>query len=153
MNVDEIEAKPKEVKVKVEPKDELETEELQNGLRVIEIETMNPKTLDTDVRKNLIGPCGHALKKPNMVHYQCPLCGIREFSSKKTLKDHMIKDHKNAKKLKMESCFKCGKKWYTKYGNRQSDYLREKFQKTHDGKITHLLEVHLVMREKEKCLK
>ena len=138
-------------KVKVEPRDEFEKEELQNGIQVIE--TMNPKTLDTDVRKNMIRPCGHTLKKPNMVHYQCPLCGIREFSSKKTLKEHMVKDHKHAKKLKKESCFKCGKKWYTKYGNRQSDYLREKFQKTHDCKIAHLLEVHLVMKEEEKCLK
>ena len=245
------------MKVKVEPKDEFENEELQSGLQVIEtIEIMKTNTLDAHGSNNQIKKCGHALQKnanvlfqccpfcgnnkfasrealkkhmmkkhsndkqlkkdfcfkcdknfglnrqfgrkykltmdykinhligvysdcvdsteteskvhvrkmpkvlvkptlaePNMAHYHCPLCGIREFSSKKTLKDHMIKDHKNSKKLKMESCFKCGKKWYTKYGNRQSDYLREKFQKNPDCKITHLLEVHLVMREKEKCPK
>ena len=74
MNIDEIEAKPKEVKVKVEPKDEFETEELQNGLRVIE--TMNPNTLDADtISKNLI-QCGHTctLKDKTKILYQCILC-------------------------------------------------------------------------------
>ena len=238
-NVEEVETKTNEMKVKVEPKDEFENEELQSGLQVIE--TVKTNTLDAHGSNNQIRKCTcvhvcvHALqekanvlnqccpfcgnnkfasrealkrhmmkkhsndkklkkdfcfkcdknfglnrqfgrkykltpdykinhligvysdcvdstlKKPNMVHYQCLLCGLGDFYSKKTLKDHMIKDHKNSKKLKKESCFKCGKKWYTKYGNRQSDYLREKVQKTHDCKVTHLLEVHLVM--KEKCLK
>ena len=240
-NVEEVKIKPKEMKVKVEPKDEFENEELQSGLQVIE--TVKTNTLDAHGSNNQIRKCTcvhvcvHALqekanvlnqccpfcgnnkfasrealkrhmmkkhsndkklkkdfcfkcdknfglnrqfgrkykltpdykinhligvysdcvdstlKKPNMVHYQCLLCGLGDFYSKKTLKDHMIKDHKNSKKLKKESCFKCGKKWYTKYGNRQSDYLREKVQKTHDCKVTHLLEVHLVMKEEENYLR
>ena len=60
-NVDEVEAKPKEMKPKFELKYEFETEELQNGIQVIE--TLNPKTLDTDLSKNQIKHCGHTLKK------------------------------------------------------------------------------------------
>ena len=63
-NVEEVETKTNEMKVKVEPKDEFENEELQSGLQVIEtIEIMKTNTLDAHGSNNQIKKSGHALQK------------------------------------------------------------------------------------------
>jgi hypothetical protein len=134
-NVEEVKTKPKEMKVKVEPKDEFENEELQSGLQVIE--KMKTNTLDAHGSNNRIKKYEHALQKKANVPYQCcPFCGNNKFASREALKRHMMKKHSNEKELKKDYCFKCDKN----YGlNRQ---FGRKYKSTLDFKINHLIGVY-----------
>ena len=104
-NVEQVESKPKEMKVKVEPKDEFENEEQV-------IKTIKTNTLNTHGSNNQTKKCGHALQKKAKVlkFYQCcPFCGNNKFASRKALKSHMMKKHSNDDQLKKDFCFKCDK--------------------------------------------
>ena len=140
-NVEEVETKTNEMKVKVEPKDEFENEELQSGLQVIE--TVKTNTLDAHGSNNQIRKCTcvhvcvHALQeKANVLNQCCPFCGNNKFASREALKRHMMKKHSNDKKLKKDFCFKCDKNFGL---NRQ---FGRKYKLTMDYKINHLIGVY-----------
>ena len=125
------------MKVKVEPKDEFENEELQSGLQVQGTGTMKTNTLDAHGSNNRIKKCGHSLQKKANIPYQCcPFCGNNKFASKQALKNHMMKKHSKDKKLKKDFCFKCDKNFGL---NRR---FGRKYKLTPDYKINHLIGVY-----------